>query len=98
MPPSKMCYRSRIHVDRQRVTRLTALYAGQKERESVIEEESHMKLNVMGVYTREMEHFKALEKKDERSVLWRHCEEKHEEFRMNVIEMYSNDAMARQIA
>jgi hypothetical protein len=35
-------------------------------------------------------------------VLWRHCEEKHDneiqEFRMNVTGMYNNDSMARQIA
>ena len=53
-------------------------------------------------YTRGVEHLQALEKKNERSVLWRHCEEKHDneiqEFKMNVTGMYNNDAMARQIA
>ncbi len=53
-------------------------------------------------YTTGVEHFNALEKKNERSVLWRHCEEKHDNeiqaFRMNVTGMYNNDAMARRIA
>jgi hypothetical protein len=53
-------------------------------------------------YTTGVEHLQALEKKNERSVLWRHCEEKHDneiqEFKMNVTGMYNNDAMARQIA
>ena len=50
-------------------------------------------------YTRVIEHLEALKKKNERSLLWRHCEEKHDneiqEFRMNVTGMYNNDSMAR---
>ena len=39
---------------------------------------------------------------DEKSALWRHCVEKHEEerqeFKMSVTGVYGNDAMFRQIA
>ena len=45
---------------------------------------------------------KSLAKKEEQSVLWKHCKEKHdsemEKFEMNVTGSYSNDAMLRQIS
>lgn len=45
---------------------------------------------------------KSLIKKEERSVLWKHCKEKHnsrrQKFEMNVTGSYSNDAMLRQIS
>ncbi|CAB4041794.1 Hypothetical predicted protein, partial [Paramuricea clavata] len=92
--------RRRIRVDRQDVTELTALCAVQKGKESVIEKDSRQ--TARSAYTRGVEHVEALEKKNERSVLWRHCEEKHDneiqEFRMSVTGMYNNDVMARHIA
>ena len=45
---------------------------------------------------------KSLAKKEERSVLWKHCNEKHnsemQKFKMNVTSSYSNDAILRQIS
>ena len=45
---------------------------------------------------------KSLAKKEERSALWKHCKEKHnnemQEFEMSVTGSYSNDAMLRQIS
>ena len=45
---------------------------------------------------------KSLAKKEERSALWKHCKEKHnnemQKFEMNVTGSYSNDAMLRQIS
>ena len=45
---------------------------------------------------------KSLAKKEERSVLWKHCNEKHnsemQKFEMNVTGSYSNDAILRQIS
>ena len=45
---------------------------------------------------------KSLAKKKERSALWKHCKEKHnnemQKFKMNVTGSYSNDAMLRQIS
>ena len=53
-------------------------------------------------YVRGKEHMKSLGKKKERSVLWKHCKEKHnsemQKFEMNVTGSYSNDAMLRQIS
>ena len=49
-----------------------------------------------------MEHKKLLNKKDEQSVLWRHCKEKHgselQIFRMNVTGVFPKNAMLRQIS
>ena len=57
---------------------------------------------VRSAYTRGVEHKEALEKKEEKSALWKHCKEKHERetqtFKMNVTGIYGNDAMSRQIA
>ena len=45
---------------------------------------------------------KSLTKKEERSALWKHCKEKHnnemQKFEMNFTGSYSNDAMLRQIS
>ena len=45
---------------------------------------------------------KSLAKRDERSVLWKHCKEKRnsrtQKFEMNVTWSYSNDPMLRQIS
>jgi len=45
---------------------------------------------------------KSLVKKEERSVLWKHCNEKHnsemQKFEMNVTGSYSKDAILRQIS
>ena len=45
---------------------------------------------------------KSLAKKEERSALWKHCKEKHnnemQKFEMSVTGSYSNDAMLRQIS
>ena len=45
---------------------------------------------------------KSLAKKEERSALWKHCKEKHnnemQKFEMSVTGSYSNDAMVRQIS
>ena len=53
-------------------------------------------------YTRGKEHMMSLVKREERSVLWKHCKEKHnsrtQKFEMNVTGSYSNDAMLRQIS
>ena len=42
---------------------------------------------------------KSLAKKEERSALWKHCKEKHnnemQKFEMSVTGSYSNDAMLR---
>ena len=52
-------------------------------------------------YTRGKEHMESMERRDEKSALWRHCVEKHnaeqQEFKMTVTGVYSNDAMLRQI-
>ena len=49
-----------------------------------------------------MEHKKLLNKKDEQSVFWRHCKEKHgselQSFRTNVTAVFPKDAMLRQIS
>ena len=54
------------------------------------------------VYTRGKEHEMSLSDKEERSALWKHCKEKHnnevQRFQMNVTGLYSNDAMLRQIS
>ena len=57
------------------------------------------------VYTRGKEHEKSLSNKEERSALWKHCKEKHnnevQRFQMNVTGvtgLYSNDAILRQIS
>ena len=53
-------------------------------------------------YTRGKEHEKSLSNKEERSALWKHCKEKHnnevQRFQMNVTGLYSDDAMPRQIS
>ena len=53
-------------------------------------------------YIRGKEHMKSLAKKEGRSVLWKHCNEKHnsemQKFKMNVTSSYSNDAILRQIS
>ena len=50
-------------------------------------------------YTRGKEHMKSLAKREERSVLWKHCKEKHDSrTQMNVNGSYSNDAMLRKIS
>ena len=53
-------------------------------------------------YTRGKELEKSLRNKEERSALWKHCKEKHnnevQRFQMNVTGLYSNDAMLRQIS
>ena len=45
---------------------------------------------------------KSLAKKEERSALWKHCKEKHnnemQKFEMSVTGSHSNDAMLRQIS
>ena len=54
-------------------------------------------------YLRGREHMEDLNNKRERSVLWRHCREFHQgeilrrKFRMDVIGVYTNDAMLRQV-
>ena len=53
-------------------------------------------------YTRGKEHMKSLAKKEERSALWKHCKEKHnnemQKFEMKVTGSYSNAATFRQIS
>ena len=54
-------------------------------------------------YARGKEHRQSLDKKEEQSVLWKHCKKiKHnnemQTFEMNVTGSYSNDAMLRQIS
>ena len=53
-------------------------------------------------YTRGKEHEKSLSNKEERSALWKHCKEKHnnevQRFQMSVTGLYPNDAMLRQIS
>ena len=53
-------------------------------------------------YTRKKEHEKSLSNKEERSALWKHCKEKHnnevQRFQINVTYLYPNDAMLRQIS
>ena len=53
-------------------------------------------------YTGGKEHSKSLGIKEERSALWKNCREKHsseiQQFQMNVIGVYFNDAMLRQIS
>ena len=53
-------------------------------------------------YTRGLEHADGLDRKDERSVLWRHCIDKQgteqQVFQMLLTGRYGNDAMLRQIA
>ena len=53
-------------------------------------------------YTRGKEHEKSLSNKEERSALWKHCKEKHnnemQRFQMSVTGLYRNDAMLRQIS
>jgi len=53
-------------------------------------------------YTRGKEHKKSLSNKEERSALWKHCKEKHnnemQKFQMNVTGLYSNDTTLRQIS
>ena len=52
-------------------------------------------------YIRGKEHEKDLNKKDENSDMWRHCEEKHGgeimNFRMDVIDTFKEDPMLRQV-
>ncbi|KAL9977849.1 hypothetical protein ACROYT_G015303 [Oculina patagonica] len=52
-------------------------------------------------YTRGKEHLRALEQREESSVLWRHCCDIHAgniaSFTMNVTGTFQNDAMLRQI-
>ena len=52
-------------------------------------------------YTRGREHFHALERREESSVMWRHCCDRHERnevnFVMNVTGVFRDDAMLRQI-
>ena len=52
-------------------------------------------------YTRGREHFHALERREESSVMWKHCCDRHERneisFVMNVTEVFRDDAMLRQI-
>jgi len=52
-------------------------------------------------YTTGKEHEKSFSNKEERSALWKHCKEKHnnevQRFQMNVTGVYRNDAMLRQI-
>ena len=52
-------------------------------------------------YTRGREHFHALERREEISVMWRHCCDRHERnevsFVMNVTGDFRDDAMLRQI-
>jgi len=52
-------------------------------------------------YTRGEEHKKALVKREQRSVLWNHCKEKHDEvvqnFTMSVRKSFHQDAILRQI-
>ena len=55
-------------------------------------------------YVRGGEHLDDFEKKREKSVLWKHCRDKHNgqvegrKFRMDVLGVYKEDAMLRQIA
>ena len=53
-------------------------------------------------YTRGKQHLDEYENKAGKSVLWRHCRERHEnelqEFKMRVTGQYRNDSMLRQIA
>ena len=53
-------------------------------------------------YTRGKECEKSLSNQEERSALWKHCKEKHnnevQRFQMNVTYLYPNDAMLRQIS
>ena len=53
-------------------------------------------------YTRGKEHMKSLAEKEERSALWKHCKEKHnnemQKFEMKVTGSYSNPATLRQIS
>ena len=52
-------------------------------------------------YTRGREHFHALERREESSVMWKHCCDRHEinevSFVMNVTGIFRDDAMLRQI-
>ena len=52
-------------------------------------------------YTRGKEHANAYESKEEKSMLWKHCVDKHEsnpvEFKMNVKKSFGKDTMMRQI-
>ena len=52
-------------------------------------------------YTRGREHFHPLERREESSVLWRHCCERYDGnevgFVMNVMGVFHDDAMLRQI-
>ena len=52
-------------------------------------------------YTRGREYFHALERREESSVMWKHCCDRHERneisFVMNVTEVFRDDAMLRQI-
>ena len=54
------------------------------------------------VYTRGKEHLRALEQREQSSVMWRHSCEKHDGsvpgFKMNVTGMFQSDAMLRQIS
>ena len=53
-------------------------------------------------FTRGKQHLDEYRNKASKSVLWRHCRERHEnqlqEFKMRVTGQYRNDAMLRQIA
>ena len=53
-------------------------------------------------YTKGKEHMESMERREEKSALWRHCKEKYnavlQEFKMAVTGVYSKDAMLRQIA
>ena len=53
-------------------------------------------------YTRGKEHLRALEQREQSSVMWRHSCEKHDGsvpgFTMNVTGMFQSDAMLRQIS
>ena len=53
-------------------------------------------------YTRGKQHQDEYRKQSSESVLWRHCQERHnnerQEFTMRVTGQYRNDAMLRQIA
>ena len=53
-------------------------------------------------YNRGKEHLKDLEKKSDKSVLWRHAKEKHQSnipiYKCNVIKSFHSDALLRQIS